>query len=986
MRIGLFSFLILWSLGTASFAQERCGTVVYEKQLHQNHPTKESSEQFEKWMSTQINQIAKGQSAQRTQSTYTIPVVVHIIHNGESIGTGLNISDAQVLSQINVLNKDFSRTNTDQVNTPAIFQGVAGAFDVEFVLAKQDPDGLPTNGIVRVKGSKSSWSANDNYLLKSQSYWPAEQYLNIWVTFLTDYLGFAQFPVSPLAGLEDASNDRLTDGIVINYREFGSIDDGNFNLHAQYNKGRTLTHEMGHFFGLRHIWGDVSGCTGNDYVADTPTQSGSTGGCPSHPQTSCSTTKMFQNYLDYTDDACMNLFTQGQVNRMLTIIQNSPRRKELPNSPGLQTPVSIADDLGIKKIVSPGTTACSGSLTPSVLVRNYGNNTITNAQLQLKRNNTVIETKNIVLALAPEAEQQIDFNAVTLATSSTTTFDFTITFTNSHADNNAANNTKTISTTTASIASLPLTENFATFPSSWSKDNPDGLTTWQTITANGTTTAYMNLYDYTEIGAVDKIIIPQLDFSSSSTAAILFDRAYAQYPSTTGEALKVMASSNCRFDDSPDIIFSKSDASLATTTARSSRFIPTTSEWKTEVISLSQYAGKQIQLAFESTNQNGNNLYIKNVRILTTSILDLAVVGLETPSLISCIQNPTPSLRLRNNGNIPITSFSVSVSLNGAGATTTPFTNLINPNEELVISLSALSLNKGINQLTITAINPNGTNDSNTSNDSGLFQVAYAIDSDVIPFREKFETSSKDKWTLISPAQQTSWTTATTNFSNSLLYNSFTNVKVGEEGWAISPILDLTNASAASVFFEVSYAKRSTGNETLRVLASIDCGATFTSELFFESGLALSNRSQETSWLPSVSSDWTRKQVILTSLVGESDVRLAFVATNANGNNLYLDNIEFFLSEDAAPIDVDAAYSIYGGQVSPLKITFNLDTRQSAFVQVFNVMGQLVSEANLTDVLNQTFPIEMPNQSTGMYIVRVQTDTQVSAKKVYWNN
>ncbi|MFN7493683.1 MAG: choice-of-anchor J domain-containing protein [Cyclobacteriaceae bacterium] len=986
MRIGLFSFLILWFLGTTSFAQERCGTVEYEKQLLNKNPSKETTEQFEKWMSAKINQIAKGQSAQRTQSTYTIPVVVHIIHNGESIGTGLNISDAQVLSQINVLNKDFGRTNTDQVNTPAIFQGVAGAFDVEFVLAKQDPDGLPTNGIVRVKGSKTSWTANDNYLLKSQSYWPTEQYLNIWVTFLTDYLGFAQFPVSPLAGLEDASNDRLTDGIVINYREFGSIDDGSFNLHSQYNKGRTLTHEMGHFFGLRHIWGDVSGCTGNDYVADTPTQSGSTGGCPAHPQTSCSATKMFQNYLDYTDDACMNLFTQGQVDRMLTILQNSARRKELPNSPGLQTPVSVADDLGIKKIISPGASACSGSLTPSVLVRNYGNNTITNAQLQLKRNNTVIETKNIVLSLAPEAEQSIDFNAVTLTSTSTTTFDFVITFTNSHTDNNATNNTKTISTTTAVVASLPLTENFSTFPSSWSKDNPDGLTTWQTITANGATTAYMNLYDYTEISAVDKMITPQLDLSNSSTAALLFDRAYAQYTGTTGEGLKIMASSNCRFDNSPDILFSKSDASLATASTRSNRFIPTSTDWKTEVISLSQYAGKQLQLAFESTNANGNNLYIKNVRILTTSILDLAIVGLETPSLISCVKNPTPSLRVRNNGNIPITSFSISVSLNGAAATTTAFSNQIDPNEELVISLNTLTLNAGINQLTITALNPNGTNDSDASNDSGLFQVAYSIDSDVIPFREKFETTSKDKWTIISPAQQGTWTTETTNYSNSLIYNSFTNLKVGEEGWVISPILNLVDVSAASVFFDVSYAKRSTGNETLRVLASKDCGATFTNELFFESGLALSNRSLETSWLPSVSSDWNRKQVILTSLAGESSVRLAFVATNANGNNLYLDNIEFFTSEDSQPTAVDAPYSIYGGQLSPLKITFNLETRQSAFVQVFSLMGQLVSEVTLTDVLNQTFPIEMPNQSNGMYIIRVQTDTQVSAKKVYWSN
>ena len=108
-------------------------------------------------------------------------MVVHIIHNGEAVGSGVNISDAQVLSQISVLNKDYKRLNADASNTPAEFQSVAGLFDVEFVLAKQDPEGLATTGILRVKGSKTSWTMNDNYTLKAQSYWPAEDYLNIWV-------------------------------------------------------------------------------------------------------------------------------------------------------------------------------------------------------------------------------------------------------------------------------------------------------------------------------------------------------------------------------------------------------------------------------------------------------------------------------------------------------------------------------------------------------------------------------------------------------------------------------------------------------------------------------------------------------------------------------------------------------------------------------------------------------------------------------------
>ena len=243
-------------------SQDRCGTVEYTETLKKRNTLFENTDQFEKWLLQKQKARASHIGAQRTKSTYQVPVVVHIIHNGEAIGTGSNISEAQIQSQLSVLNKDFKRLNTDAGNTPTEFLPVAGAFDIEFVFAKQSPEGLATNGIVRVKGTKTGWAMNDNYTLKSLSYWPAEDYLNIWVTNLTDVLGYAQFPVSGLPGLENSSTNRLTDGVVISYSVFGSIDDGAFNLQANFRKGRTTTHEIGHFFGLRHIWGDDSGaCT-----------------------------------------------------------------------------------------------------------------------------------------------------------------------------------------------------------------------------------------------------------------------------------------------------------------------------------------------------------------------------------------------------------------------------------------------------------------------------------------------------------------------------------------------------------------------------------------------------------------------------------------------------------------------------------------------------------------------------------------------------
>ncbi|MBA4057661.1 MAG: hypothetical protein C0490_23305, partial [Marivirga sp.] len=288
----------------------------------------------EDWIKKKLSAENKERATGREKVlSYRVQVVVHVVHNGEVVGQGLNISDAQIMSQLSVLNEDFNRLNADAASTPEEFQPVAGSMNIEFILAQQTPDGLATNGINRVKGTRTTWTMSTDDELKSLSYWDANNYLNIWVCNITDYIAYAQFPISTLPGLENSSTNRLTDGIIISHNVFGSSDYGNFNLDTRFNKGRTLTHEVGHFFGLRHTWGDEDNCEGTDYVHDTPPQSESTTGCPDKPFKQCPANDprnvMFQNFLDLTHDACMNLFTVGQVNRMRTVLENSPRRASL---------------------------------------------------------------------------------------------------------------------------------------------------------------------------------------------------------------------------------------------------------------------------------------------------------------------------------------------------------------------------------------------------------------------------------------------------------------------------------------------------------------------------------------------------------------------------------------------------------------------------------------------------------------------------------
>ena len=295
----------------ASNAQRNCGTHEHMLEQIENDPAMElRMKKIEQFTSTYM-----ANNPQRLNGTIvTIPVVFHIVHKTSA----QNISDAQIQSQLDVLNDDFRRMNADADGT----WSQATDTEIEFCLATVDPNGDPTDGIQRRKTNKPSFSSNDNVKFNNKGgldAWPADDYLNFWVCNLgSGLLGYAQFPGGP----------DNTDGVVCDYQYVGTIGTAT----SPYDLGRTATHEVGHWLNLRHIWGD-GGCSVDDFVSDTPLSDASNGGC-AVGHVSCGSVDMVQNYMDYSYDACMNLFTVGQSNRMDALFAPGGARASLLSSGG----------------------------------------------------------------------------------------------------------------------------------------------------------------------------------------------------------------------------------------------------------------------------------------------------------------------------------------------------------------------------------------------------------------------------------------------------------------------------------------------------------------------------------------------------------------------------------------------------------------------------------------------------------------------------
>lgn len=598
----LIMYLFGGSLLGVAQAQRRCITMQLDSALRDTYPELGNRMAFEGW----LQRVMQESESASSRTVFVIPVVVHLVHDGAPIGVGANLSADRVASQLTVLNEDFRRA----LGTPGHNTHPAGAdIEIEFCPVTISPDGqsMAEPGIHRIDRNQlglasppySSGQVRGNIM--PVTYWDPDQYMNIWVLDLTDdVLGFAQLPnQSTLPGLVPNQGPATTDGVVIDPDNFGR----GLGTSNPYDQGRTTTHEVGHWLGLIHIWGDGN-CNVDDFCADTPPAANPNYGCPSNP-VSCGNADMYQNYMDYTDDACMNLFTQCQRTRMRTVMANAQRRASLLTS-----------------------RACDGQLAP--LAQFSASQSRVCAGGVVSFSDQSLYGPDVWQWSFPGGTPATSTDASPAVTYATPgTYDVSLTVSNSLGTHTILD---TAAITVLSGSGVIVAEDFEDGLNGWEVDNPDGGITWQLVNVSGNgghLAPGINLFLYSNLGQRDALISPPLDLRNYVNLTLRFDYAYRPFSSQEQDSLIVRASINGG-QTYPHLLYANAQGgnqAFATGPVKNVSFTPNVAaDWCGQSSGagcitlqggdLSALQGaSQVRLRFESVNDFGNNLYVDNVEL-----------------------------------------------------------------------------------------------------------------------------------------------------------------------------------------------------------------------------------------------------------------------------------------------------------------------------------------------------------------------------------
>jgi hypothetical protein len=602
-------------LSFALRAQERCAsmTILEKKFLEKPSLKVIFDEQELRFQKAVAERVVKSKSL-RTEGLVTIPVVFHVVSKNQAIAT-----DAQLLAQLDTINKDYAGLNASASKIPSHFKALFGQSGIQFTMAQRTPANLPTTGIVRYTTTRNSFTDNNENIKHAAQggadAWNTDSYLNVWVCDLgTSILGYSTFPgVSP-------ANEQ---GVVIHYQSLpGSTS-------TDFSGGKTLTHEVGHYFNLYHIWGDDNGaCTGTDKVDDTPNQADANRTLRSGIVTdNCSTASpgiMYQNYMDYSPDVNLLMFTKQQVARMETAF--STYRSALSASLG-GVPLNLRkNDASVESITLPAQRLCSNTFTPQILLRNAGSEVLKSVTIRAviadgnevtyKWQGTLVTFSQVTVTL-PSIETAQGNHDITITTS----------LPNEVTDEDTSNDSRTFSYMYYEPVAAPVIEGFegAFPPQAWDIVNSDGGNTWERTTAaskSGSASAKISNYANDVVGQKDYLRSPTVNIAGVDSAYVSFQVAAAAYNSASlttesYDTLQVLISTDC--GQTYTSVYKKWGSSLITRSAATRvAFTPAPSEWRQERINISSFISKgDVIVAFLNTNGNENDIFLDDINIST---------------------------------------------------------------------------------------------------------------------------------------------------------------------------------------------------------------------------------------------------------------------------------------------------------------------------------------------------------------------------------
>ena len=943
-------FVLVLSLPLISIAQKkqnpvssftRCYTMERVQQYLQANPAAKALARQAQLNSSVTNGPTTFRPA-NVEDIINIPVIFHIVLPNPYL-----ITDAVVQSQIDELNTDYSGLNADSTNAVAFYPVRGHSLKIRFVLAKRTPGGGLSNGIDRVKNPTGS-NVNlpvDPIKRTSQGgadVWDPVSYLNIWVgedVSGKNLLGYAQFPESGPAA---------DDGIFCSYTSLG-ISGCNSN---SYNRGRTLCHEVGHYFGLYHIWGDDDGCDGDDFrsladagsivvlpvglfnakgagntatdIGDTPNQGASSTNCLSGMVTdNCATAapgKMYQNYMDYTADNCYSMFTKKQVERMEWILDNS--RVGLKTSAGGASPPGAitldaspiepinpggAEVTGCTSIAYPSVLSCSGTIIPKVRIRNNGTNKLTSITVGLLVNGvaqTPVQVNFAAPGLAFGITTIVSFPSLSATTGSYTLKFYSYNANGSVVDMAPSNDTLTTTLSISNGVALPVFEGFQNlpFPSNyWSLYNPDGDASWTKVSPgnNSTNSVFIDNFSKNNTGLTDELRTPKFLVFPADSLTITFDLAHKNYPGSN-DKLTVLVSNDCGANWTS--VYTRSGNILSTAGSTTLRYInPIASDWKNQKITIggSILSTGKIIIAFRNTGDYGNNIFIDNIDIFQQNDRDLFPIAVVSPANIECSSSiGAPQVIISNNGQQTITAFKIGYSLNNGAAVYKNFIRTISPAATDTVSLDALVTPTGPNTIKIFTADPvsiSGSGDQNISNDT-ISKTFIANEIIETPLLEQFEDLpfAPLHWEIVNPDASNTWVKKSPGNKSSYaaFIDNFSENFSGEKDALKSPPINVQGADSIIISFDLAYKNYEGANDELKVKVSTDCGNTF-STVFEKSGADLATAgSLATAYLNPAETDWKTQRIALDhSFASGGPIIVAFENTADYGNNIFIDNI-----------------------------------------------------------------------------------------------